>query len=215
MKCAAIAARLETFDTQKKWFINKTYTDRIEQLGWALYPVTSYASLQFAKEHCDCLIVPGGYDAQGYYVKENKRKECTYYDTPLDHFDFSCIDCFIKAEKPILGICRGMQLINLYFHGSLFTHIDTAQHAPDHAHTIQFASGSLLHQLYEEPCIVNSYHHQVVGKLGKEIKAIAYSEEMYVEAILHKKMAVLGVQWHPELMEHDQIFPYFFDVCCV
>ena len=61
---------------------------------------------------------------------------------------------------------------------------------------------------------MNSFHHQVVGKLGTDIKAIAYSDEMYVEAIVHKNHEILGVQWHPELMDHDQIFPYFFDICC-
>lgn len=213
MNCAAILCRMESFEHQKKWFVNEPYVKAITNCNWSIFPICSYPSLSFALAHCDCLIIPGGYDVQGYYIQEEHRLECTYYPSTLDHFDFLCMDAFIKQKKGILGICRGMQLLNLYFHGGLLSHISEA-HAKDHQHSLHFASHSFLHQLYEDAMIVNSYHHQVIGKLGNGLHAAAYSEEMYVEAITHKELAILGVQWHPELMENDQIFPYFFDIIC-
>lgn len=214
LKCVGIIGRLEDFKDQKKWFVNSSYIKVIETLGWSIYPIFSNTCISYALSVCDCLIIPGGYDVQGYYVKEEKRVESTYYDSYMDHFDFMVLDAFVKAKKPVLGICRGIQIINLYFHGSLLTHINDQIHAKDHVHAIYFASGSVLTQLYQTPCIVNSFHHQVVGKLGDDLQSLAYSEEMYVEAIAHKHLPIIGVQWHPELMENDQILPYFFDILC-
>ena len=214
LKCAGIIGRLEDFEDQKKWFVNASYVKAIEALGWSIYPIVSNTSLIHALTICDCLIIPGGYDVQGYYVQEEKRAECTYYASMMDHFDFIVLDAFVKQKKLILGICRGIQIINLYFHGSLLTHMNEKTHAKNHMHSIYFASGSVLTQLYQTPCIVNSYHHQVIGKLGDDLQSLGYSEEMYVEAIAHKKLPILGVQWHPEKMDDDQILPYFFDILC-
>lgn len=214
MKCAAILARLEDFNETQKWFVNRSYIQTIQQFGWAVFPITTYPSLQFALQHCDCLIIPGGYDLQGYYLKEDRRKECTYYDSFLDHFDLDCIDAFVTKEKPIMGICRGIQLLNVYFGGTLLSHIDEQLHAPMHSHTIHLSAHSFLSQLMDDAAIVNSYHHQVVGKLGKGLIAAAHSEEMYVEALQHKQLPIIAVQWHPELMEQDQLFAYFFDILC-
>lgn len=214
LKCAGIIGRLEEFENQEKWFVNRSYIKAVESLGWSIFPIVSLTSLSTALSVCDCLIIPGGYDVQGYYVCEDKKEECTYYASSMDHFDFMVLDAFVKLKKPVLGICRGIQIINLYFHGSLLTHINEQSHALKHMHAIYFASGSVLAQLYETPCIVNSYHHQVLGKLGDDLQSLAYSEEMYVEAIAHKTLPILGVQWHPEKLEHDQILPYFFDILC-
>ena len=72
----------------------------------------------------------------------------------------------------------------------------------------------MLKQLYPHSFSVNSYHHQVVGRLGEGFCTSACSEENYVEAMEHENGRILAVQWHPELLEDDQIFPYFLDVVC-
>lgn len=214
MKTVGIVMRLEYLDQTWKWFINKPYVDAIHNLEWNIFPICSLQNLSLAVTICDCLIIPGGYDIHGYYLHEDLCKEATCYDTPQDHFDFACIDIFHQHQKPILGICRGMQLLNVYFKGSLLQHIDTEKHAMEHQHLIHFPKRSPFLQLFPAPVMVNSYHHQVIGKLGDGLFSAAFSNEMYVEALVHENKRILGVQWHPEKMENDQIFPYFFDVIC-
>lgn len=214
MKTIGIVMRLEDFDGTRKWFVNQPYIEAITHLGWAIMPLCSKESALDAVEHCDALLIPGGYDLHSYYLHEPVHESCTFYDSLQDHFDFYCIDLFVRHEKPILGICRGMQLLNVYLGGNLLQHIDAQAHAPSHIHNIQLTSRSFLHQLYPNTVSVNSYHHQVVGHLGKGLIASAHSDEAYVEAIEHVNHKIFGVQWHPELQKDDQLFPYFLDVVC-
>lgn len=214
MKMIAVIMRMETFDECEKWFINKTYIDTINTCGWSIFPICTHASLLQAIEICDALLIPGGYDIHSYYLHEHVDEACTFYDSPMDHFDFFCIEKFYQAKKPILGICRGMQMLNVFFKGTLLQHIDTTKHEVEHRHSIHICDRSFLKQVYTSPYIVNSYHHQVLGKLGNHLHASAFSEENYVEAIEHENGIIIGVQWHPERLCDDQIFPYFFDVVC-
>lgn len=214
MKTIAIIMRLETFSDTSKWFINQSYVQAIQQLHWNLYPICTYESLEYAKSCCDALLVPGGYDIHSSYLNEAMLDTTICYDNFMDHFELDCIRYFDEMKKPILGICRGMQMINVYFGGTILQHIDTSHHAPAHTHVIQLPKRSVLRQLFVNETTVNSYHHQVVGRLGKGLSSIAFSEEMYVEAFLHENRRILAVQWHPEKMADDQIFAYFFDIVC-
>lgn len=206
--------RFEKLDGAYKWFINQSYVEAIAQYQWAIFPIGDYTSLTLAAKLCDALLVPGGYDLHSYYQGAHYEDTCTYYDGFMDHFDFACIAAFDLYKKPILGICRGMQMLNSYFKGTLIQHIDPSQHAQDHSHEIELTPDSFLHGLYPPHTQVNSYHHQVLATLGESLHCAAYSKEHYVEAIEHENHRILGVQWHPEKMENDQIFPYFFDVVC-
>ena len=214
MKTIAITCRMESFDSQSKWFINATYVDACSQYGCALFPIVSYASLAVAATSCDALIVCGGYDLRSYYLQEIPDASCNFYDHAQDHFDFACIQAFLQKQKPILGICRGMQLLAVYYGSKLFQNIDINTHATLHAHPLYFPKNSILHQLYSDGTSFNSYHHQAVKQCGEQLDILAYSKEQYVEAFLHKQLPVLGVQWHPEKMENDQLFPHFLDVVC-
>lgn len=214
MKTIAVVMRLEKFDTTNKWFINKSYVDAIATYGWALFPICSIHELVHAASMCDALLVPGGYDVHAFYLNERIDEHCTYYDSFMDHFDLACIDAFYQNDKPILGICRGMQMLNVYFKGSILQHIPSEVHAPDHTHTITTTPHSFLNQLYPPSFEVNSYHHQVLGRLGNNLTASAMSKENYIEAIQHENNRILGVQWHPEQLEYDHVFAYFFDVVC-
>ena len=214
MKVLAVLMRIEKLDHAWKWFINKPYVDRVEALGWSLYPICSMAGIASALQVCDALLLPGGYDVQSYYLKEDRNEHVTTYAQPMDHLEFQVIDAFMCNEKPILGICRGMQTLNVYAGGTLLQHIDTQTHAPKQLHTVHSSSRSVLHQLYPQSFTVNSYHHQVAGRVGEGFYTSAFSEENYVEAMEHENGRILAVQWHPELMDDDQILPYFLDVVC-
>lgn len=214
MNVIAVLMRIEHMDNAWKWFINKPYVQRMEALGWTLFPICSHTGLSTALAISDALLLPGGYDMHSYYLNETRNVHITTYDQPMDHLELMTIDAFVRADKPILGICRGMQTLNVYFKGSLLQHINADQHAPNHRHIVHTSGRSVLNQLYPATFHVNSFHHQVIGKLGEGFFTSAFSEENYVEAMEHENGRILAVQWHPELMENDQIFPYFLDVVC-
>ncbi|MEG0274873.1 MAG: type 1 glutamine amidotransferase [Longicatena sp.] len=214
MKIIGIVMRIERFDSMFKWFVNESYVNAIVNLGAAVFPICSYTSLEKAKKICNGLIIPGGYDVQSYYVKQLRNPHVQTYERAMDHFDFACIDAFYTAHKPILGICRGMQMINVYLKGNLIQHIEEDTHAKQHEHLLHICEDSFLSTMYAEDILVNSYHHQVIATLASQLKVAAVSNEGFVEAFEDNEHLVYGVQWHPEKMENDQILPYFLDVVC-
>ncbi|MGW9685175.1 gamma-glutamyl-gamma-aminobutyrate hydrolase family protein [Flagellimonas sp. 2504JD1-5] len=134
-------------------------------------------------------------------------------DRQRDIYELEIMDYAIKNSKPVLAICRGMQLMNVYFGGSLYQ--DTLKQKPevdDHRsaelydtikHHIIFEEDSFLGRLYhdENNPMVNTVHHQSIKELGKDLEVYAYSDDGIIEAIGFNKEPegkVMGVQWHPE-----------------
>lgn len=153
---------------------------------------------------CDGLLLPGGGDVDParYGAHNNGSVEI---DPTRDEAEFSLIRQFAAAGKPILGICRGHQVLNVFFGGSLIGHLqNTAAHAPaasgepDRQHLVSVCPGSYLAVLYGPRFIVNSYHHQAVDRLGSELFALASSQDGVNEAFCHQTLPIFGVQWHPE-----------------
>ncbi|MDE6475617.1 MAG: gamma-glutamyl-gamma-aminobutyrate hydrolase family protein [Erysipelotrichaceae bacterium] len=210
----AIAMRLETLDEQAKYFCNETYIKKIVQFHHFPIPICDYAHIEEAATLCDALIIPGGYDILPFYFHQSMQEHCTFYSHFQDTFDFALIQAFVKAKKPILGICRGMQLLALYFQSSLLQHINTGKHTDTSTkkHIIMCMPHSFLASFYPSIWKVNSYHHQIITHVGKELKISAYAMDGAIEAIQHVSLPIFGVQWHPELMEDDHVFEYFFHI---
>ncbi|MDY7573271.1 gamma-glutamyl-gamma-aminobutyrate hydrolase family protein [Actimicrobium sp. CCI2.3] len=162
-------------------------------------------------KHLDGLVLQGGADVSPQSYSELATRPEWNGDRARDMYELELLHEFIEADKPVLGICRGCQLINVAFGGTLYQ--DIAADVPNaiahvnelydsHRHSIQFPVGSSLGKMFfkEESPMVNSIHHQAVRDVGRNLNVEAVSgEDQIVEAIRYRKAAfVMGLQWHPE-----------------
>ncbi len=161
----------------------------------------------------DMVVLTGGDDVDTkLYGEEVKHPTIKCYSY-RDRIEFNLLEAAILENKPVFGICRGMQIINVFFGGSLYQNLhhdyesnSTLQHRePDSekkklSHEIQVEPDSFLSRIYgDSACIwVTSLHNQSVKKLGKGFKISATSTDGIIEAIEHEEYQIFGVQWHPE-----------------
>lgn len=160
----------------------------------------------------DGIIFTGGGDIETARFQGTDHPLVSLVDPERDEMEFDLVCKVREAEIPLFGICRGIQVINVAFGGSLYTHLadqapETVEHTffpgyPwDHiAHAVQVAQGSLLAEIVEEPSIqVNSLHHQGIRALASNLTAVGWSPDGLVEAVeLTDYPFGLAVQWHPE-----------------
>jgi gamma-glutamyl-gamma-aminobutyrate hydrolase PuuD len=162
--------------------------------------------------HLDGLVLQGGADVSPQSYAETPTRPEWSGDRARDMYELELLHEFVEAGKPVLGICRGCQLINVAFGGSLYQ--DIASDVPDavahvhedydrHRHEIEFPEGSSLGRMlrmHSGQALVNSIHHQAVKNLGRDMTVEARSApDGMVEAIRYTKAPfVMGLQWHPE-----------------
>ena len=154
----------------------------------------------------DGLLLPGGGDIDpGRYGQENTAS--VHIDHALDELQFSSLERFLSAGKPVFGICRGHQLLNVYFGGTLHQHLQTSKthdwqegQARDKTHETRAEKGSWIEAIYGPAFSVNSAHHQGVMTLGRGLTADQYALDGVIEAMHHQALPVYSVQWHPERM---------------
>jgi putative glutamine amidotransferase len=171
----------------------------------------------------DGLLLCGGADIDPKYYNEDINGSVDI-DAERDTLEFALLKSFVDAGKPIMGVCRGHQLINVYFGGSLYQDIEEAElHKDGKAHLVTAAPDSVLRSLYGETFSVNSIHHQAVKVLGKGLRATAVWNGKYIEATEHTSLPIITVQWHPERMcfayrrddtvDGAPIIQYFVEMC--
>jgi putative glutamine amidotransferase len=166
-------------------------------------------------EICDALLLPGGADlAPWRYGQANTASRGI--DTLRDTEELELLQRFVLLKKPVLGICRGLQVINVYFGGTLLQDIagHSAANGIDRRHRVQSVP-SPLREICGEYGIVNSAHHQAVNRLGHGLSPLQWSPDGIIEALEHHALPVWGVQWHPERMEsavRQQLFRWFLSL---
>lgn len=160
----------------------------------------------------DGLLLAGGGDLDPFYYGEEPRVDNGSIDPVADAFELGLARCFLVAGRPVLGICRGMQVLNVAAGGDLHQDLRTAtgtelehfQKAPPWhgTHMIRVQEGSGLGAvLGEERLRVNSFHHQAVRRVAPGFVAVATAGDGVIEAIERPGNGfALGVQWHPERM---------------
>lgn len=149
----------------------------------------------------DGLVLPGGGDIDPRLFGQ-LPKGTREFDPELDRVQLAILNAFVLERKPVLGICKGMQLINIYFGGDLFQDLETAGGHEyidrDQVHDSLAVRGSWLEKLYGERFQVNSAHHQGVDSPGRRISYVQTAPDGVVEGLRHDFLPVFGVQWHPE-----------------
>ena len=151
---------------------------------------------------CDALILPGGGDITPAFFGE-KNKGSRTVDTELDILQFQALDIAIAAGIPVIGICKGMQVINVAFGGTITQDMpeDCLHSSPsgDVFHDTIMVDDSRLFKYFPAKMRVNSAHHQRIGRLGQHLKIIQVCpDDGCPEALEHDELPILGVQWHPE-----------------
>lgn len=150
---------------------------------------------------CQRLILPGGGDIHPSWFGQ-KRSGAIPGDPWLDRAQLSILDSFVRSGKPVLGICRGLQLINIYFGGNLIQDLPVSSghlsSEKDLHHPAFNLPGSVLHKLYGDSCIINSAHHQSCGQAGHGLMIAQTAQDGVIEGLEHTEKPILGVQWHPE-----------------
>lgn len=211
-------------------YMKSKYVNSLERAGalvrWIELDDVEKASRQALD--CDGLLLPGGADVNPVMYGEEKSEKCGKPNETRDKAEPKILQKFIDAEKPVLAICRGIQILNVTMDGTLFQdikaeqkckHMDFLSRARS-IHSVSVEKDSVLYGILKtETAMVNSMHHQAINKIGENLKVAAKSEDGYVEALeLENHPFCVGVQWHPEHMskksaEQRKIFTAFVEAC--
>jgi putative glutamine amidotransferase len=192
------------------------YGHAVRQAGGIPVLVSRDAKPQALVNRLDGLVIAGGDDVDPRRYGGRPGPHTSQLDPDRDSFESELIDTAIERRLPILGICRGCQLMNVARGGTLIDHLaldvgeahgQLAYPLHSRVHALRYVPGGLSEQILPPGTYVNSFHHQAVDSLGSDVKADAFALDGICEALTIGDLA-LGVQWHPEYFR-DQPDPTF------
>ena len=203
------------FAGYKRAYVNKDYVDAVVRAGGVplIIPFTTDKEVIISQvQVIDALILSGGHDVSPYNYGQEPNPKLGETFPQRDQFDFQLIQYAMEENKPILGICRGIQIINTYFGGSLYQDLsdfenkvimhNQAKNPQLPTHTVTIERNSKLFEIFkEEKLLTNSFHHQAVKEVGKGLAVTARTSDGIIEAIEHRDYPFLiAIQWHPEML---------------
>jgi len=180
----------------------------------------SLTDIETILSECSGLILTGGPDVNpAKYGKSERESDC-FIDETRDQLEFPLLDIVREMKLPVLGICRGAQLLNVALGGTLIVDIPTdysiqidhkSNSNGDNRHLIEVVPGSLLKKITKATeGEINSAHHQAVEHISEHLRVSAIAPDGVIEAFEWNEPAgkpfLLGVQWHPERLDYDNVF---------
>ena len=223
-----VVAILPLYDIERNsyWMI-PGYMDGVLEAGGipAMLPLTTdEAMLAQIADTYDGFLFPGGQDVSPDFYGQEASPLCEEFVRPLDVMSKLLFNAVIKTDKPIFGICRGCQLINITLGGDVYQDLPSqdpqctilhTQKADGHypTHHVSLVPGSALHDVFGDTAYVNSRHHQGIRKVAQGLYVTAKAPDGVVEGIETKDRQIVAVQWHPENMwrEHEEMYRLFED----
>jgi putative glutamine amidotransferase len=215
ISCYVERARWTVWD-ESAALLPMTYVNAVDEAGGRpviLPPTTN--GVEEVLGAIDGVVLAGGADIDPAVYGSDRQPQTTDIRPERDRFEWSLAEEALARDVPILGICRGMQLLNVVRGGDLDQHLprddgdDTHKRAPGvfARHEIEIASDSLLSSILGDRALVASHHHQAPNRIGRGLRRVAWSPDGSTEAVEGPNgRLVLGVLWHPEQSEDRGLF---------
>ena len=204
--------------------VGRSYVDAVIRGGHTPLIIPDCPDAEKWLSKADVLLLIGGDDVDPQRYGEEMLPECGPTEPERDRFEYALLDLAVKRGMPVFGICRGMQVINVYFGGTLYQDIPTQydttvlhRRSPGMTttpfHTIRIEPGTHLHDaLGVDSLEVNSSHHQAVKGLAPGFRVSAVAPDGIIEGFESETLPVAGVQFHPERLAvgPDTLFTRLF-----
>ncbi|QNQ81215.1 gamma-glutamyl-gamma-aminobutyrate hydrolase family protein [Lactobacillus sp. PV034] len=218
------------FPGYRRSYVNEDYVDSIVQNGGIPYIIPFNEDEEVVKAqllNVQGLVLSGGHDVDPHNYGEELEQKIGDVWPERDVFDMRLLKLAEENNIPVLGICRGMQIINVAHGGSLYQDLSyrkekTLKHSQNQTptlvtHTVKADPNSkIANILGKDEFLTNSFHHQIVKKVAPDFTVAAKCVDGVVEAIENKDASVIGVQWHPEMLHRvvpfqNNLFKYIID----
>ena len=203
-----------SFAGYKRAYVNKDYVDAVVRAGGVplIIPFTTNKEVIISQAQLiDGLILSGGHDISPYNYGQEPSQKLGETFPERDTYEMILLEESKKRDIPILGICRGFQLINVAAGGTLYQDLslipgnilkhNQVSNPTLKTHKIEIKENSFISSIFGKETMVNSFHHQAIDKVADDFIVVARASDGVVEAIEHKTYKFLvAVQWHPEML---------------
>lgn len=207
------------FPGYRRTYVNEDYVTAVKMAGGiplVLPMIDDETVIDDYMNVIDGLVLSGGHDVEPLRYKEQPLMRIGQTFPERDTFDIHLVERALDRDIPVLGICRGHQILNVALGGSLYqdlSYIPSCEIKHDQysdpslpTHEVDIEPNSRLHRIVGQTRVrTNSFHHLAIKELAKDLQVVALSDDGVIEAVEHKEKAhVMGVQWHPEMMAAKQ-----------
>jgi len=205
--------RLLTEEGVEKQFVNTRYVNQLTERGFNTIQLTlNNPDITQILTVCDGFVLTGGTDLNPETYNEVNNGLSYGVSDRLDKIDKQMIEHAVAMHKPLLGICRGHQSLNVFLGGSLHQDLGLLNEAHK-----RIKEGHIIHMnphpyfAWQSHIEVNSYHHQAIKDLAPSLDVIGLHDDQTIEMVVHKTLPIFSVQWHPEITPEDSNSIIIFD----
>ena len=206
-----VVTRILYEDGVEKEFVNTSYLKMLNKYSFTPIIISCHSYKEEVLDMCDGFLLPGGDDIDARYFNQENHSSNTLVHHIVDETDFKVLKYAIKYDKPVLGICRGLQVINVFFKGNLLQHIEDNSHKNKEVDVMTITSTSRFVNYQNKEVEINSYHHQRIDVLGEGLLVEGTTKDV-VELITHKQYKIVASQYHLEKLDNKfekEVMQYF------
>lgn len=210
------------FDQLLRDRVNQSYSLAVQRAGGIpvlLSPLLTKEELIELRSHVDGVVLSGGGDIDQSFLHGETAINLAFVDARRDKMEFALVKVCLQNDWPVLGICRGCQVMNEALGGQLYTDVpgqrpsgirhNTPEDLPRDlkAHSVTLEKGTQIVKILETDAFpVNSLHHQAIEKVADGLRVNAHASDGLIEGIEHpEKRFFIGVQWHPEELQAEEV----------